>query len=262
MNHGPAGAGVLLLASGLALPLLCYRLAVSEVRATRGPWPTWRTACWTGGLGSLGVGLVVPGHGFVPHAGSHLLVGMVAPVLLALAAPVPLALRALPAARARILVRMLRSRPLRTLGHPAPAAILNVGGLWLLYATPLYQFHDHPLLHVHMLAAGYLFAAAILGAHPGPAGFPLRAAVLVGSLAAHGILAKFLYAHPPAGVPAADAERGAVLLYYGGDAVDLVLITLLCRSWFGTLSRRRSAARATDRRSCGSRPAPRTPSCR
>ena len=244
-HHGTTGLGLLMLVSALAVPLVAYLLAVSE---TNGAWPVRRSACWVGGLvalaAGLGAGPVTGSPGFVAHTGSHLLIGMVAPLLLALGAPVPLALRALPVGRARALVRVLRSRPVRTLGHPATAAVLNVGGLWLLYATPLYgPVHDHPLLHVHVLAAGYLFAAAILGAHPRPAAFGVRAAVLVAALAAHGVLAKYVYAHPPVGVPAADAEVGGVLMYYGGDVVDLVLIVLLCRAWFRTLGRGTAPAR-------------------
>ncbi|SHM56592.1 cytochrome c oxidase assembly protein [Cryptosporangium aurantiacum] len=238
-HHGEVSVtGLLLLASALGLPLLCYRLAVDEANRRHGSWPVWRTGCWVAGLGALAIGLL-PGQGFLPHMVSHLLVGMVAPLLFALAAPVELALRALSVERARALVRVLRAAPVRTLGHPVTAAVLNVGGLWLLYLTPLYPvLSGHPLLHVHLLVAGYLFAAAILGTHPRPAGYPLRAAVLVGYLAAHGVLAKYLYGHPPAGVSAADAELGAQLMYYGGDAVDLVLIVLLCRAWFRTLDRR------------------------
>lgn len=261
MNHAGGTAGTLLLVSALVLPLVLYGIAVLEA----GPsWPAGRTVCWVAGLAVLGVGLVLPplavarpgfaGHGFVSHATGHLLVGMAAPLLLALARPVPLVLRALPVARARALVRVLRSVPARTLAHPATAAVLDVGGLWVLYTT---GSAGHPLAHVHLVLAGYLFAAAVLGTHPRPAGFPLRAGALVVSLAAHGVLAKYLYAH----APDADHERGAVLMYYGGDVIDLVLITLLCRAWFGALSRRRSAAPATGPRSCGSPRAPRSPSC-
>jgi hypothetical protein len=49
-------------------------------------------------------------------------------------------------------------------------------------------------------------------------------------LAAHGILAKYLYAHPPAGV--LHAEAGAQLMYYGGDVLDLILIVVFCRQWY------------------------------
>jgi putative membrane protein len=67
---------------------------------------------------------------------------------------------------------------------------------------------------------------------PHRVGYPTRAAVLVAFLAAHGILAKHLYAHPPIGVTVDEAQAGAMLMYYAGDLVDLVIIVLLCRRWY------------------------------
>ena len=85
--------------------------------------------------------------------------------------------------------------------------MLSVGGLWLLYTTGLYPaMHHHPglhvLVHAHMFLAGYLFTAAMVSVDPMPhrRSFPHRSLVLVLALAAHDILAKYLYAHPPAGV--------------------------------------------------------------
>jgi putative membrane protein len=97
---------------------------------------------------------------------------------------------------------------------------------------------EHPLLEVavaaHVLAAGCLFTYAVAGPgpHPHRASFPLRALVLIGALAVHAALAKHLYGHPPAGVASADGQLGAMVMYYGGDAVDLVLMTLLCLEWY------------------------------
>lgn len=56
--------------------------------------------------------------------------------------------------------------------------------------------------------------------------------MLVAFVAAHSILAKWLYAHPPPGVEPRDAEVGAQLMYYGGDVVDVTLILLLCLGWY------------------------------
>ena len=56
--------------------------------------------------------------------------------------------------------------------------------------------------------------------------------MLVAFLAAHGILAKYLYAHPPPGVPEAQAQAGGRLMYYGGDVLDLILIAIFCRQWY------------------------------
>jgi putative membrane protein len=61
-------------------------------------------------------------------------------------------------------------------------------------------------------------------------------------LAAHGILAKYLYGHPPAGVPAGAGRAGAELMYYGGDLIDLALIVVFCWQWYrATDPGRRSA---------------------
>jgi hypothetical protein len=94
------------------------------------------------------------------------------------------------------------------------AAGLGAGGLWLFYTTRLYPVvHDHPVAHLaahgHFLLAGYLFTFAIAGVDPAPhrADYGSRAAVLVGYLAVHGILARYLYGHPPAGVPVAQGQR-------------------------------------------------------
>jgi putative membrane protein len=94
----------------------------------------------------------------------------------------------------------------------------------------------HVAVHAHLLVTGYLFTAALVGVDPAPhrPGFPARAVVLVAVLAAHGILAKHLYAHPPAGVSGEQAETAAMLMYYGGDLIHLVLIILLCRRWYGS----------------------------
>jgi putative membrane protein len=169
----------------------------------------------------------------------HVLLGMLGPLLLVLAAPVTLVLRTLPLGAARALSRVLRSAPAALLAHPFVAGLLNVGGLWALYRTGLYAAtHTDPLLHAlvhaHVLAAGCLFAFAVLGG-PDPAPHrlppPWRAAALVTAVAAHNILAKTLYAAPPPGVPAEQAQAGAQLMYYAGAPVEVALIFLVCRPW-------------------------------
>ena len=169
----------------------------------------------------------------------HLLLGMLAPLLLVRAAPVTLALRTLSVDSARRLSRVLGSPGVRFLTEPAVAATLSVGGLWALYAGGLYaQLHHRPVLHLvvhaHVLGAGYLLTQSLVGLDPMPhrRSFPHRAVVLVLAVAGHDILAKFLYAHPPSGVPDTEAARAAMLMYYGGDALSILLMVLLCARWF------------------------------
>jgi putative membrane protein len=230
------------------LAAVAYLAAVRR-DAGRRPWPRLRTAAWLGGVAVLlagSVGPVAADHGsFTRHAVAHLLVGMLGPLLLVLGTPVTLALRTLRPPAARRLTRALRSRAVRLLTEPLVAAGLNLGGLWLLYTTPLFALASHHggvhlLVHAHLVLAGYLLPAVLVGRDPPPHRRPhaYRAAVLVAALAAHGILAKYLYTRPPLGLGAGEAERGAIVMYYGGDAVELVVVVLLCRRWFGGRTRR------------------------
>lgn len=235
--------GLVILA--LAVAAVGYTAAL-RASSGRARWPMMRTASWYAGLICAGAALIGPlakaAHtSFSAHMVGHLLLGMVAPLLLVLAAPVTLALRALPVATARALTRFLRTPYVRVITHPVVAAVLNAGGLWVLYTTDLYPaMHGsvllHALVHAHIFLAGYLFTASLVGIDPDPhrASMAVRCVVVIGFVAAHSALAKWLYAHPPAGVGAADGRVGAQLMYYGGDVVDVAIIVLLFSGWYAT----------------------------
>ncbi|WP_082157128.1 cytochrome c oxidase assembly protein [Kocuria sp. SM24M-10] len=272
-HHGGAdwaaveAVAVLALAAGAA----GYAAALWAARH-RSPWPVRRTVLWFAGLGCAGASLLGPlaaaAHGsFAAHMVVHLLLGMAAPLLLVLGAPVTLALRALPVAGARCLARLLRSRPVRVLSHPVVAGTLNAGGLWVLYSTGLYAaMHAsapvHAAVHAHVLLAGYLFTAAVVGVDTDPhrGSLRLRAAVLVGYLTVHAVLAKRLYGDPPAGVGTADAQLGSRIMYYGGDAVDVALLVVFFAQWYAAGRTRAAPAAAWTaglRPPARSRPGPR-----
>lgn len=243
----------------LLLPVLVFLLCILYVSAvlftnrTYSRWPVSRTIFWA--FGCVCALLAISGPlaerastDFTAHMIGHLFLGMLAPLLMALALPMTLLLRTLPTAKARLLTRLLKSWPIRILTHPLIAALLNVGGLWLLYTTELYvRMHEnlllHVLVHLHVWIAGYLFTISILYFDPvyHRVSFRLRAIVLISSLAGHSILAKYLYAHPPIGVPLPQAEQGSMLMYYGGDAIDAVIIFLLCLQWYKAVRPRTGA---------------------
>lgn len=238
----------LLLALGAGYVFALWRQPVAK------RWPPWRAISWHAGLAIAAFALIGPiadaAHAdFRAHMLGHLLLGMLAPILLVLGSPVTLALRALSVARARQSVRVLSSRPLWLLSHPVTASVLNVGGVVALYRTDLFSLmHEHAavsvLVHIHVLAAGYLFTAAMIGVDPiaGRPSYRFRMVVLVAALGIHAALAKSLYASPPAGVPIDRAETASKLMYYGGDVIDMALITILCWQWY-----RATAPRAPDR---------------
>ena len=241
------------LAAVLAAAVYLGAAHLVPVLRGRPRWPALRSAAWVGGLGCVVVALDGPlaaAHGdLYAHMTGHLLLGMVAPLLLVVARPVTLALRSLPVASARRLSRVLRSAPLRVLGDPFVAVTLNAAGLWVLYGTGLLTAMTHsPGLHalvsVHVLLTGWLATAAVLALDPAPhrRGVAARAVALAAGAAAHDVLAKALYAHPPAGT--LRAEQGAQLMYHGGTVVHLAVAALLWRQWYVSRGAVRSAALA------------------
>ncbi|NKX53158.1 cytochrome c oxidase assembly protein [Arthrobacter mobilis] len=267
-QHGGGFGLDALFALPLMLAIGCYVGAALRVRRTGQGWPMSRILLWAGGTAAAAAGFVGPLAAraytdFTAHLLSHLLVGMLAPLLLVPAAPVTLALRSLPPVPARRLAHLLKSTPVRILSHPVTAGVLNVAPLWVLYATPAgAPMLDNPLVHLavqlHFLVAGYLFTASIIGIDPSPhrAGFATRTAVLLLAAAGHASLSKYIYAHPPMGVPSAQAEAGGVLMYYGGDLIDLALVTVFCAQWYRQARPRspgqgRPAARGIPRQGAG-----------
>ncbi|WP_059103614.1 cytochrome c oxidase assembly protein [Shouchella shacheensis] len=207
-------------------------------------WPLHRYVFWFLGVLCATASVVGPladrAHtDFTAHMIGHLLLGMLAPLLLVLAAPMTLLLRTINVHTARRLSRVLKSWPVRIPSHPVVASILNIGGLWVLYTTGVYvamqqNMFLHLVVHFHVFVAGYLWTLSMIYIDPTPHRFSFvyRAIVLVTALAGHGILSKYMYAQPPPGVPIAQAELGGLLMYYGGDAIDMVLIFILCLHWF------------------------------
>jgi putative membrane protein len=221
-----------------------YILAVVVSNKRYKQWPIHRTFCWTIGVIFATFSVVGPianrAHiDFTAHMLGHLLLGMLAPLLMVVAAPMTLLLRTLSVALARRLSRVLRSWPSRILTNPVVASLLNIGGLWILYTTNLYALmHEsilvHLIVHFHIFLAGYLFTVSMIYIDPIPhrISFRTRAIVLVVAFAGHGILSKYIYAHPPNGVSVDQAELGGMLMYYGGDIIDIFIIFILCLHWF------------------------------
>jgi putative membrane protein len=125
---------------------------------------------------------------------------------------------------------------------------LNIGGMALLYLTPLYNaMHSntsiHFFVHLHFILAGYLFVWSIAGPDPAPKrpGLRLRFIVLFFSMAIHAYLSKFMYAHHfprTAHHSPEEIESGAMFMYYGGDIAELLLAVAFFAVWYRTKGRR------------------------
>lgn len=161
---------------------LCVALAAAYViglRRRKRPWPRSRTVAWLAGClvlmlaTSSGLARYAPAM-FSVEAVDHMLVGMLAPLLLALGAPLTLAaesLRKSDPPGPREWLAWARGR--RVLTKPVLVTVMFVGAPFLLYFTDAYdltvRFHwAHLGMDLIFLVVGYLFAWTVVGADPTP----------------------------------------------------------------------------------------------
>ncbi|NWQ44638.1 cytochrome c oxidase assembly protein [Bacillus sp. EB106-08-02-XG196] len=244
VHHASGSSFELLLALPFVLVVLFYILLALVSNRRHKRWPFFRYLYWILGVLSASVALMGPianlaHENFMAHMVGHLFLGMLAPLLISLAAPMTLLLRSLSVTRARNLAQILKSWPVSIYSNPVATALLNIGGLWVLYTTELYLLMQqnvllHAVVHLHVFLAGYLYTISIIYIDPTPHrySYTFRTIILILSFAAHGILSKYIYAHPPAGVPIEQAEAGGMVMYYGGDIVEILLIFLFCQQWY------------------------------
>jgi putative membrane protein len=208
-------------------------------------WPLSRRWWFALALVSVLIGTGYPSlaepAGFGLHAVGHLIVMMVAPLALALSAPVTLWLRASRPGLRRKTLRLMHSRPARLLTLAPVVVTLDVAGLYAYYLTPLFAAAEqqallHLLLHLHMFLAGCLLNWFVLGRDPGPrrGGMPARLSVLLATAAAHDVMAKLMYARllPTGAGSAEQLQAGAQILYYGGDAIELLTAAVVMTAWY------------------------------
>jgi putative copper resistance protein D len=108
----------------------------------------------------------------------HMLLSMIVPIFLVLAAPITLALRTLPRGSGQVgprewLQMFVQSRYVAVISHPVVASVIFVAGFYILYFSALFpwlmQSHwGHIAMGVHFLLAGALFFWVMIGVDPGP----------------------------------------------------------------------------------------------
>lgn len=177
----PTGVALAVVGLGLAL----YVKGLLVLRRRGDAWPVGRTVSWmTGmlliawaGFGGLGQYSHVL---FSAHMVSHMVLSMIAPIFLVLAAPVTLALRTLPGPRQPgevsprgMLVAFLHSRFARVVTHPLVGPVLFVGSLYALYFSPVFGYlmdshWGHAAMQLHFIAVGTLFFYVLVGVDPSP----------------------------------------------------------------------------------------------
>jgi putative membrane protein len=264
---------------GCVLLLTLYGFAVLRLQWRGDRWPVGRTAAFTVGVLTVGVtmctrlndyGMVL----FSVHMVQHMILSMLSPILLLLGAPVTLALRALPTAgRGRtgpreLLVKLLRSRYLRIITHPAFTIPLFIASLYALYFSPLFDFLmrsevGHLAMMVHFLSVGLLFFWPIMGVDPGPhrPGYVMRMLELFAGMPFHaffGIAVMMAseplvttFKHPAAslGVDALNDQTAAGGIAWAFSEIPsvIVLVALLFQWYTSEQRQARRQDRAADR---------------
>ncbi len=188
---------------GICAAVFQYLRWVVRLRRRGDAWPWYRTVLFLTSMALLvwitqGAPMVYGQVSFSGHMTEHMVLAMMAPLPLARSAPVTLALRALPARTdgsrgPREWLRwFLDSLWMKVLANPLFAAVNFAGSLVVFYYSPLFEMAlrnhaGHIVMVVHFMAAGYLFANALIGVDPSPGrpSHPMRLVLLLSTMAFH-----------------------------------------------------------------------------
>ena len=246
-----------------AAGLLVYLRWVRRLRQRGDAWPASRTVCWVAGMVIFGWatsgGAAAYGHIlFSAHMVQHMVLALVVPILVVLAAPVTLALRALPhrsddsRGPREWLLALVSSRLAHFFSNPVVAAVLFVASMVVFYYTPLFQlslttYGGHLGMVVHFSLVGYLFVNALIGIDPGPqrASYPFRLLLLFGTMAFHAFFGIALIAGTSLLVPdwfgllgrpwgptaLADQQLGGGIAWGIGELPTLLLAIGVAMAW-------------------------------
>lgn len=260
-----------------------YSRWAARLRRRGDAWPMLRQVSWLSGLavfiwatsgGPALYGKVL----FSAHMIEHMLLVMVVPVFLALAAPVTLALRALPVRHdgsrgpREWILAIVHSRPGKLFAHPIFAAVNFAGSMVVFYFSPAFEFAlrnhlGHVAMIVHFTLAGYLFVNAMIGIDPGPKrpGYPMRLVLLFATMAFHAFFGVAimssnallaadwfgLLGRPWGPTALADQQIGGAITWGIGELPTLAIAVALAVAWARSdrkeaVRRDRSAVRSHD----------------
>ncbi len=253
----------LLLTAGCAAGIVVYLRWARRLRRRGDAWPVTRTVSWVLGMVLLAWttsgSLAAYGHVlFSVHMVQHMILAMVVPIFLVLAAPVTLALRALPGRRddsrgpREWILTLVNSRVAQILGHPLVAAANFALSMVVFYYTGLFElalrtYAGHLAMVAHFILAGYLFVNALVGIDPSPhrPAYPQRLLLLLGTMAFHAFFGVTLMGGEVLLVPdwfgnlgrdwgptaLADQQRGGALAWGLGEVPTIALAIIVALSW-------------------------------
>ncbi|WP_025272694.1 cytochrome c oxidase assembly protein [Haloglycomyces albus] len=231
-------------------------------RGIRWPWP--RTAMWILGWTAI---IVATSSGlgkyslvmFSAHMVQHMVLNMLAPIFLVLAAPMTLALRALPTNKRggprEWLLGLVHSRFSRFVSIPLVALGIYLSGLYIMYFSGLLEWAmgshlGHLAMMFHFLMSGCLFFWVIIGPDPKPRrlSYPAKTLLYFVSMIFHaifgvtlmmgtGVIAEtwFVSLEVPwidgAEGLLADQQVGGGIAWGFGEIPSIIVLSALIRQW-------------------------------
>jgi putative membrane protein len=247
---------MIVVAVGLAV---AYAMGVHSLARRGRVWPIARSLAAVGAIAAIAASEFAAGSSFTGHMGEHILLGMVAPLLLALSAPITLALQTTPPWLRPKLRRTIHSTPATWLSNPVVGLAVFGVSLIVLYLSPLLELSErhaliHAVVHVHLVAAGALFMWPLVGIDPIPRRVPFGARILtvLAAVPFHAFLGVAIMSTSsplaPTIYPSLDDQHSAGgLLWVSGELMSLVLASIVVHAWIN--ADRRAAVRADARES-------------
>lgn len=233
--------------------LIWYLAAVRSARRRDRPWPASRT--WLLVVAVVVV-LVVTQSGigavddvwYSAHMTEHLAIGMVAPMLVALAAPLALAARSGGRPTQLTVIELTKLPPIRWATRPLVALALFLSSMVASTTPAVVEAARasgwlHGFLHLHAFLAGLAFASVVLGTDPTAWRTPpaARVGLVVVTIPAHALLAIAAMAAGPgladdavlgAERALSDQQVGAAVFWIGGELVGLAMLFTAAVAWF------------------------------
>ncbi|MBJ7432938.1 MAG: bifunctional copper resistance protein CopD/cytochrome c oxidase assembly protein [Microbacteriaceae bacterium] len=240
-----------------------YLWGVERLRRRGDTWPTHRPIMWVGAMAILvyttSGGVAVYGEFlFSAHMIEHMLLTMLIPVGIVLAAPVTLVARAIEVRHdgsrgmREWFLGIIHSKWIGFVGHPLVSTVVFGLSLMVFYYSPLLSWAStthlgHEWMILHFLLAGYLFVQALIGVDPSPhrTSYPVRMILLMGTMGFHAFFGLSLMTGTSlllpewfgamgrtwGDSPLVDQQVGGAIAWGIGELPTLILSAMVVLSW-------------------------------
>lgn len=260
-----------------------YLWGVARLTRRGDHWPFSRSVHWVWAMAilvySTSGGVAVYGeYLFSAHMIEHMLLTMLVPVGIVLAAPVTLVARAIAVRKDESrgmrewFLGIVHSRWVGLVGHPLVSTVVFALSLMVFYYSPLLSWATtthlgHQWMVLHFLTSGYLFVQALIGVDPSPhrTAYPVRLILLMATMGFHAFFGLSLMTGTAlllpewfgamgrtwGDTPIVDQQVGGGIAWGIGELPTLILSGLVILSWIRTDEREakrldRKAARDGD----------------